>query len=157
MKLDATDYRILQALQQDAALSSAQVAEMVGVSQSPTWRRVTALEEGGVIRQRVALVDRESVGLHLMVHVLVRLKDQTQATVNAFRDAVRSIDAITHCHMLMGDIDFLLVVVTRDLEAFHLLLRAEISAIPGVSGIDSRVVIEETKSTTGLPLSQFIG
>jgi Lrp/AsnC family transcriptional regulator len=156
-KLDSTDYRILKALQEDCTLSSGQVAEMVGVSQSPTWRRMVNLDEVGAVKKRVAIVDRHVVGLNMMVYILVRLKDQTQNTVDAFCGAAENIPEIVQCMMLMGDIDFLLVVVTRDLDAFHDLLRTKISNIPGISGIDSRVVVEETKNTAALPLDGFIG
>jgi Lrp/AsnC family transcriptional regulator len=150
---DETDFKILRALQGDATLSSAQVAELVGMSQSPAWRRMVHLEEAGAIKKRVTLIDRQVVGLRFMVYVLIRLKDQTQKSVDLFQTRVRGISEIVQCHMLMGDIDFLLLVITEDLEAYHKLLREQISRIPGVSGIDSRVVVEETKSTTELPLS----
>jgi Lrp/AsnC family transcriptional regulator len=155
-KLDETDLKILRAVQADATLSSAQVARRVGMSQSPAWRRVINLEKRGAIKKRVALIDRHVVGLRSMVYVLIRLKDQTQRTVDDFQARVRLIPEIVQCYMLMGDIDFLLLAITEDLEAYHKLLRDEISRIPGVSGIDSRVVVEETKSTTELPLNGLI-
>jgi len=151
-RLDETDFKILRAVQGDATLSSAQVAEQVGMSQSPAWRRMANLEETGAIKKRVTLIDRHLVGLHFMVYILIRLKDQTQKTVDEFQSRVRGIPEIMQCHMLMGDIDFMLLAITEDLEAYHKLLREEISRIPGVNGIDSRVVVEETKNTTELPL-----
>jgi len=154
--LDAIDLKILRELQKDATVSSADVAATVGMSQSPVWRRMAQLEEAGAIKKRVALINRELVGLTFMVYVLIRLKDQSQASVDLFRAKVLDIPEIVHCHMLMGDIDFLLLVITENLAAYHRLLRSKISCIPGVSGIDSRVVIEETKSTTELPLDVLI-
>src|SRR5687767_8656339 len=109
-KLDTVDLKILKALQTDATLSSSQMADVVGMSQSPTWRRIAQLEEAGAIKKRVALIDRQTIGLTFMVYVLVRLKDQSQASVDAFRAKVLKIPEIVHCHMLMGDIDFLLLV-----------------------------------------------
>lgn len=153
--LDATDLKILEILQKDSTTPSSKLAALVGMSQSPTWRRVGALEQSGAIKKRIALLDRHAVGLSFMVYVLIRLKDQSQKTVDHFRAAVRSIPEILNCHMLMGDIDFLIMVITKDLESYHELLRQQISRIPGVVGIDSRLVIEETKSTTELPLSSL--
>jgi len=147
---------ILRELQRDATISSSEVADVVGMSQSPTWRRIANLEETGAIRRRVALIDREVIGLALMVHVLIRLKDQSQTTVDTFRSQVLAIPEIVQCHMLMGDIDFLLLVIAEDLAAYHRLLRNKLSRIPGVSGIDSRAVIEETKGTTELPIDSLI-
>jgi Lrp/AsnC family transcriptional regulator len=155
-KLDATDLKILIELQKDATLSSAQVAERIGVSQSPTWRRMTQLEESGVIQRRTAVVDRNAVGLGFMVYLMVRLNDQSKGSVDAFRDHALAIPEVVQCHMLLGDIDFLLLVVTRDLQAYHALLRERISAIPHVTGIDSRVVIDESRTGATLPLEGLL-
>jgi Lrp/AsnC family transcriptional regulator len=153
--LDDTDLKILEILQRDSTTPSSKLASLVGMSQSPTWRRVVALEQSGAIKKRIAVLDRHALGLGFMVYVLIRLKDQSQKTVDRFRSAVRSIPEILNCHMLMGDIDFLMLIITKDLESYHELLRKKISVIPGVVGIDSRLVIEETKSTTELPLSSL--
>jgi Lrp/AsnC family transcriptional regulator len=153
--LDDTDLKILEILQKDSTTPSSKLASLVGMSQSPTWRRVVALEQSGAIKKRIAVLDRHALGLGFMVYVLIRLKDQSQKTVDRFRSAVRSIPEILNCHMLMGDIDFLMLIITKDLESYHELLRKKISVIPGVVGIDSRLVIEETKSTTELPLSSL--
>jgi Lrp/AsnC family transcriptional regulator len=153
---DATDLKILQAIQADATMSSAQVAEAVGMSQSPAWRRMTRLQEAGAITKRVTILDRQVIGLHFMVYILVRLKDQTQKTVDEFRSKVAAIPEVVQCHMLMGDIDFLLLVITQDLEAYHKLLREKLSRLAGISGIDSRVVVEEIKTTTELPLDKLV-
>jgi Lrp/AsnC family transcriptional regulator len=151
-QLDEVDLDILAILQEDASLSSAQVAERVGISQSPTWRRITNLERSGVIRQRTTLVDRHKLGLNLLVFVLVRLEDQTEPTVRKFKQAVASIPEVLQAHMLMGDIDFLLQVIAKDIEAYLALLRESLSRLPGVRGIDSRVVVEEAKNSPILPI-----
>jgi len=155
-KLDEVDFQILQALQCDATLSSSQIAERVKMSQSPAWRRIANLEEVGAIKRRVAVIDRRVVGLNLMVHILIRLKDQQQETIDHFQKKVMAIPEIVQCSMLMGDIDFLLLAIARDLDAYNKLVRERISRIAGVSGIDSRVVIEETKNTTELPLGDLM-
>jgi Lrp/AsnC family transcriptional regulator len=152
MKLDSTDIEILQALQTDATSQSADIGSRVGLSQSPTWRRISNLETSGAIRARVAIVDRQVIGLDFMAFVFVRLTDQTQATVERFRDDVQAIPEIVQCHVLMGDIDYILVVITRDIEHFRRLLRGKLSGFAGVRGLDSRVVLEEVKNTTALPL-----
>jgi Lrp/AsnC family transcriptional regulator len=153
IKLDATDLQILQALQMDASSQSADIGSRVGLSQSPTWRRISNLESSGAIRARVAIIDRQVVGLNFMAFVFVRLIDQTQATVDQFKHDVQSIAEIVQCHVLMGDIDYILVVITRDIEHFRRLLREKLSGFVGVRGLDSRVVLEEVKNTTALPLS----
>lgn len=152
LRLDEVDLKILKVLQQDASLSSAQVAERIGMSQSPAWRRIANLEQSGVIKERVTLIDRQKVGLSLLVFVLVRLEDQTEPTVRNFKDAAASIPEVLQAHMLMGDIDFLLQVIVRDIDAYLALLRERLSKLPGVSGLDSRVVVEEAKNSPVLPL-----
>lgn len=153
--LDPIDVRILDLLQQNGCLSSAEVADRVGLSQSPCWRRITSLEENGAIRQRVALLDRERLGLSVMVYIQIKLANQERQTVDAFRKAVTALPEVTQCHMLMGDIDFLLVAITADIEAYRSFLRESLSKLPGVAGIDSRLVLEEVKNSTLLPLNQL--
>jgi Lrp/AsnC family transcriptional regulator len=155
-KLDATDLEILRALQADAASQSADIGARVGLSQSPTWRRISNLETSGAIRARVALVDRQVVGLHFMAYVFVRLTDQTQATLERFKQEVLAIPEIVQCHVLMGDIDYILVVIARDIEHFRVLLREKVAGFAGVRGLDSRVVLEEVKNTTALPLDSLV-
>ena len=147
LRLDEVDLKILSVLQEDASLSSAQVEERVGMSQSPAWRRIANLDQSGVIKQRTALLDRQKVGLNLLVFVLIRLEDQTEPTVRKFKSAVAAIPAVLQAHMLMGDIDFLLQVIARDIDAYRALLREHLSRVPGVRGIDSRVVVDEAKNS----------
>lgn len=151
-RFDATDLAILDALQQDATATSAQLAEVVGMSQSPVWRRMAALDASGVIRAKAAVLDRTKVGLAFMAYVFVRLRDQSSETVNHFMVEASAIPQVVQCHMLLGDIDFLLLVVTRGLDDYQILLRERLSGIAGVAGLDTRVVIEEGKSTTRLPI-----
>jgi len=155
-KLDDTDVEILRMIQEDAGVSSGEIAARIGMSQSPTWRRIAGLERSGVIRKRVAIIDRSAVGLQFMVFVFVRLKDQAQATVDGFQQDVRSVPEVVQCHVLMGDIDYVLIVVTKDIDAFRVLVREKLSKFAGVRGLDSRAVLEEVKNTTELPLELLL-
>lgn len=155
-RLDNIDVEILRLMQEDAAASSGDIAARIGMSQSPAWRRIASLEHSGVIRKRVAVIDRSAVGLQFMAFVFVRLKDQAQATVDGFQQDVRSLPEVVQCHVLMGDIDYVLIVVTKDIDAFRVLLRERLSRFPGVSGLDSRAVLEEVKNTTELPLELLL-
>jgi len=155
-RLDHVDVEILRMMQEDATASSTDIAGRIGMSQSPAWRRIAALERSGVIRKRVAVIDRSAVGLRFMAFVFVRLKDQAQATVDGFQQDARAVPEIVQCHVLMGDIDYVLVVVTRDIDAFRVLVREKLSRFSGVSGLDSRAVLEEVKNTTELPLELLL-
>lgn len=152
MRLDRHELRILQLLQEDARISTAELAAQVGLSQSPCWRRVAALEEAGVIRKRVALVDRYKVGLRAQVFAQVKLSAHGRAHLSDFEAAIRDIPEIIECYVLMGSIDFLLRVVTVDVEAYEKLFFEKLSRLPGVQEINSAIALSEIKSTTALPL-----
>ena len=152
MKLDKQDIAILGELQHDATLSSTALAERVGLSQSPCWRRVNQLEEAGVIQQRVALLARKKLGLEMLVVVNVKLASHGWQSLPKFKQRVVSFPEVLQCFLVMGDIDFILLVATRTVEEYNRFVQGKLAQIPGVQSIDSRIVIEETKNTTELPL-----
>ena len=152
MKLDKQDIAILNELQHDATLSSTTLAERVGLSQSPCWRRVNQLEEAGVIQQRVALLARKKLGLEMLVVVNVKLASHGWQSLPKFKQRVVSFPEVLQCFLVMGDIDFILLVATRTVEEYNRFVQGKLAQIPGVQSIDSRIVIEETKNTTELPL-----
>ena len=152
MKLDKQDIAILSELQHDATLSSTTLAERVGLSQSPCWRRVNQLEEAGVIQQRVALLARKKLGLEMLAVVNVKLASHGWQSLPKFKQRVVSFPEVLQCFLVMGDIDFILLVATRTVEEYNRFVQGKLAQIPGVQSIDSRIVIEETKNTTELPL-----
>jgi len=152
MKLDKQDIAILKALQQDASVSSTELAERVGLSQSPCWRRVNQLEEAGVIQSRVARLARKKLGLDVLVVVNVKLASHGWQSLPKFKQRVVSFPEVLQCFLVMGDIDFILLVATRTVEEYNSFVQGKLAQIQGVQSIDSRIVIEETKNTTELPL-----
>jgi len=152
MKLDKQDIAILKALQQDARVSSTELAERVGLSQSPCWRRVNQLEEAGVIQGRVARLARKKLGLDVLVVVNVKLASHGWQSLPKFKQRVVSFPEVLQCFLVMGDIDFILLVATRTVEEYDSFVQGKLAQIQGVQSIDSRIVIEETKNTTELPL-----
>ena len=151
-KLDAIDLGILMRLQRDSSASVGEIAESVGLSQSPCWRRIQRLEQEGYIRERVALLDREKLGFTLQVFVQVRFAREGGATLAAFEEAIRAAPEVVECYMLMGDVDFLLRVLTRDVHSYELFLRQTLATIPGVRDITSTIALSAVKATTALPL-----
>jgi Lrp/AsnC family transcriptional regulator len=151
-RLDSTDIAILSWLQRDSSASVGEIAERVGLSQSPCWRRIQRLERSGYIRERVALLDRKRLGLNLEVFVQVRFSREGAATVAEFEAAVRAAPEVVECYMLMGDVDFLLRVVTRDVESYERFLRTTLAEIPGVRDINSTIALSTVKATHALPL-----
>jgi Lrp/AsnC family transcriptional regulator len=151
-KLDQTDVAILMRLQRDSSASVGEIAESVGLSQSPCWRRIQRLEQEGYIRERVALLDRDKLGFTLQVFVQVRFSREGGAQLADFEDAIRAAPEVVECHMLMGDVDFMLRVVTRDVASYERFLRQTLAPIPGVRDITSTIALSAVKSTTELPL-----
>ena len=156
MKLDKQDIAILRELQHDATIASTALAERVGLSQSPCWRRVNQLEEAGVIQGRVARLARKKLGLDVMVVVSVKLASHGWQSLPKFKQRVVSFPEVLQCFLVMGDTDFILLVATRSVEEYNNFVQGKLAQIPGVQSIDSRIVIEETKNTTELPLGIVI-
>jgi len=157
MQLDRTDLRILNALQKDASLSTADIAQRVGLSQSPCWRRISLLEAGGVVKRRVALLSREQVGLDVLVFTHVKLASHGWQSLPKFKQKVVSFPEVVQCFMVIGDFDFILLVMTRSINDYNEFIQKRLSQVPGVQAIESRIVLEEAKNTTELPLELIRG
>lgn len=155
-KLDQTDLRILSWLQRDASASVGEIAEHVGLSQSPCWRRIQRLEQDGFIRERIAVLDRKQLGFNLVVFVQVRFTRDGSDTLAAFEAAIRATPEVQECYMLMGDVDFLLRVVTQDVDSYERFLRFTLAPIPGVRDITSTIALSTVKATSALPLDTLI-
>jgi Lrp/AsnC family transcriptional regulator len=151
--LDAYEKRILRLLQEDASLSNAEVAERVGLSASPCWRRIDRLEREGFIRRRVALLDRRKVGLNAQIFAQVKLNAHGRANLDEFAAAIRDLPEVLECYVLMGSVDFLLRIVAPDIEAYEKLFFNRLSQLPGVQEVNSTVALSEIKATTALPLN----
>jgi Lrp/AsnC family transcriptional regulator len=154
LEMDRNDVRILETLQQHGNLSAAEVAEKVGLTTSTCWRRITALEESGVIRKRVALLDREKVGLTVTVFSRVKLATQGRDALAKFEQAVRELPEVLECYTLMGEADFLLRIVTRDIKAYEAFFLDHLSRLPDVQSVTSSIALSVIKETTALPLAR---
>ncbi|WP_188054282.1 MULTISPECIES: Lrp/AsnC family transcriptional regulator [unclassified Sphingosinithalassobacter] len=150
--LDRYERRILELLQEDATLSNADLAERIGLSQTPCWRRVQRLRESGVIRQQVALVDRRKVGLNAQVFAQVKLNTHGRQHLDEFAAAIQTFPEVLEAYVLMGSVDFLLRVVAADIEAYERFFFEKLSQVAGIQEINSIVALSEIKSTTALPL-----
>lgn len=154
VSIDAMDRRILAQLQRDAGASVARVAEAVGLSPSPCWRRIRRLEEAGVLRRRVAVLDREALGFGILAFVHVKLNADGRQSLASFESAVRTFPEVLECHITMGEVDFLLKVVARDIPAFERFWRERLSVLPGVQELNSTVAMGTVKESGELPLGE---
>lgn len=150
--LDAFEKKILALLQEDGSLSTSAIAERVGLSASPCWRRIDRLERDGFVRRRVALVDRKLVGLNAQVFAQVKLNAHGRANLDEFAEAIRAFPQVLECHVLMGPVDFLLRIVAPDIEAYERFFFDSLSQLPGVQEVNSTIALSEIKSTTALPI-----
>lgn len=150
--LDLADRRILSVLQQDASLSMVELADRVGLSASPCWRRVRRLHDEGIIQRHVALLDRKKIGLNTQVFAQVRLSAQGRERIEEFAESIRSFPEVLECYVIMGSIDFLLRVVAADVEAYEKFFFNKLSRVSGILEISSMVALSEIKATTELPI-----
>jgi Lrp/AsnC family leucine-responsive transcriptional regulator len=152
LPLDRTDVRILEVLQNEGRLSNQEVAERVSLSPSPCLRRIKRLEEQGVIRGYVALVDAEKVGLGLLAYVSVKLEKRGKMPMEEFRARVQGWPEVLSCYAMTGEMDYLLHVQVEDLQHFSRFVLDRLLRQPGVVDVKSSFALECIKDTTALPL-----
>ena len=150
--LDETDKLMLRILQKDSHLTVKELAARVHLSPSPTFERQKRLERLGYIERYMAVVDPQKVGNGILVLCNIRLKQHTQSLIQQFMDAVQHIDEITECYNTSGDFDFLIKVYTRNMKAYQQFMLNTLGTIPCVGSLNSIFVIDQTKSTHGVPV-----
>jgi len=150
--VDRIDRKLLALLQEDSTPSIASLADQVGLSQTPCWKRIQRLEADGIIERRVALLSPEKLGLGLTVFVSIEAGDHSPDWLARFAEAVSSFPEVVEVHRMAGDIDYMLRVVTRDIAAYDGFYKRLISAVP-LKNVSSRFSMERVKSTTALPLN----
>jgi Lrp/AsnC family transcriptional regulator len=149
--LDATDRRLLALLQDDSTISIADLAERVSLSATPCWKRVKRLERVGLIRSRVALLDRAALGLDVTVFVAVRTTQHSDEWLQTFAEGVARIPEVVEFYRMSGEVDYLLKVVARDIADYDRIYRKLIKVAP-LHDVSSSFAMQEIKSTTALPL-----
>ena len=151
-ELDAVDARILTIVQEDASLSVAEIAERVGLSSSPCWRRIKRMEEAGLIKGRVTLLDNFSLGLNFEVVASVKLALPNRENLDAFEKMVHDWPEVVECMTVTGAVDYMIHIITTDMHAYDNFLRDKLLGSTLVSDVQSRIVIRVSKRTTALPL-----
>jgi DNA-binding Lrp family transcriptional regulator len=155
-ELDATDWKILALLQEDARISNVDLAKAVGLSPSPCLARVRALEEAGFIRRYVSLLDPQRVGLMVSVFIQVTLEKQVESALEVFERAIRDRPEVMECYLMTGESDYLLRVVVPDLQALERFILNFLSRVPGVGNIRSSFALKQVKYQTALPLGERV-
>jgi Lrp/AsnC family transcriptional regulator len=149
--LDLIDRRILSLLQEDATVPVAEIADRVGLSQTPCWKRIKRLEGEGVIERRVALLNRDRLGLDVTVIVAIRTVHHSDEWLQTFAEGVAKIPEVVEFYRMSGEIDYLLKVVARDIADYDRIYR-KLTKVAPLHDVSSSFAMQEIKSTTSLPL-----
>ena len=150
MTLDDIDKKILKLIQSDASLSVSKIADQVNLSQPPCWRRIKRLEDEGVIVKRVGILNHKKLDLILVIYAEVKLTANSELT--AFEEEIKNISEVTECYIMLGQVDFLLRIVTKDIASYEILYRQQLSKLTGLKELTTSVAMGEVKRTTELPL-----
>ena len=152
-KIDKTDAKILKLLQHDSRMSNAELSEKIGMSASPCWRRVKQLEETQVIKGYGVLVDRKKIGLGVMVFIRVSIDSHSEKEAKKFEEEVSALEHVVACYSIGGDADFLLQVVSPDLDTYAEFSMSIIRRLPGIKEMQSMFVLKELKPFLGYPIN----
>lgn len=150
--LDATDRSILQKLQEDAFLTTKEIASSVNMSTTPVFERVKRLERDGFIARYTALLDRRKVGLSMLVFCEVSLKEHNRDFLLRFEREVAELKEVIECHHITGAFDYLLKVVVRDMDNYQQFVKNKLAALENIGQVQSHFVMTEVKNSTVLPL-----
>lgn len=155
-RLDDIDRRILAELQSDGRMTNVELAKRVGISSPPCLRRLRALEEAGVVEGYSAKLDAKALGYEVTAFAMVGLDSQAESDLKAFEEHVRSWPNVRECHMLNGEIDFILKIVAPDLAQFQRFLTEKLTSAPHVASVKTAFTIRTTKAEPGVPLESEI-
>ena len=151
-QISNTDLSILRLLQEDGRISNAELARRVGLSPPSVLQRVRKLEDSGLLKGYTALLDHKALGFDLFVMAMISLALHQEQAIERFRKAVLTMPEVLECMHVSGDYDYLLKIVVKDMEAYEVFIREDLSSIKGVGKIHSCFVLAMNKNTTALPI-----
>lgn len=155
-ELSPFDIRILEQIQKDSSVSTSELADKVGLSQSPCWRRLQRLRDEGYVRGEVALIDRAKLGTTLLIFATLKMTTLTDEKRAEFMRRVENTPEILECHTLFGEMDIMLKVLAPGMDWYQKFIFSVILKLPGVVDIQSTVTLSELKYTTSLPIRGFL-
>ncbi|MGQ7242255.1 Lrp/AsnC family transcriptional regulator [Salinicola sp. V024] len=154
LALNPTDVKILTSLQQDGRVTNQTLAEQIGMSASPCWRRVKLLEEERYIQGYRAVLDRRKIGLGVMVFIRIKIDRHSEAEAKKFEREVMELEDVVACYSIGGDADFLLQVVAPDLDSFADFAMSNVRQLPGIKEMQSMFVLKEIKPFVSFPVKR---
>ena len=152
LSLNKADIEILKQLQADASISTGTLAERLNISQSPCWRRINRIESEGIIRKRVALLDRRALGMEVVVFATVSLTANGRQNLEAFEQEIIVYPEVMECYTMAGIWDYMLKIVTRNISHYEDFLRNTLTTSPSIRELHSHMAVTEIKNSTELPL-----
>lgn len=153
--LDKTDIAILSLLQNNIEWSLQHIAEQVNLTTTPCWKRIKRLEQAGYVREKVALLDPQKLGLDLIAFVQLKTQHHSQAWYDTLVAKVNDFAAVMECYRMAGEYDYMLKVLVRDMVSFDRFYKALVNEVPGLSDVTSNFAMEQIKYTTQVPLSSL--
>jgi len=151
-EIDKFDLRILEVLQRDASKSTSEIASIVGLTQSPCWKRIHKLEQLGYIEKRVAVLDRKKLGMDIAAFIQVKLSEAgRRQQLGKFEQAVTRMPEVTACSLVLGEMDFIVQVNVYDIEHLERFLKEGLWAMPGIQEIRTSIVLSQSKVSPSLP------
>lgn len=156
-ELTKSDLKILELLQKDSTLSTAEIAEHIGLSQSPCWRRIQRLEQAGLFEERGIRLNRDLLGLDLVVFVTINLRQTGTQDLLQFEKDIRKHPEIVECYTMTGLWDYMLKIVAKDIKYYESFARNVLMASQSIREMHSHIAVTEIKNTVALPLSQLTG
>lgn len=151
-KLDETDLKILRILQRDSDRNISSIGEEVGLSHTPTWRRIRKLQDAGIIRGKMIVLDGEKIGLDVSIFVFVRLAQHSSSVLEEFEAATANVPEILQCYTMSGDFDYLLRVVVASVRDYEKTVKRQLLKLPHVGHLNSHFALNEIKNTGVLPI-----
>ena len=151
-KLAKQDIEILKVLQKDASISTAAIAERINISQSPCWRRINRLEQEGIIKEKVVLLDRAALGMDVVVFATINLTGTGRQNLEAFEREIVRHPEVMECYTMTGIWDYMLKIVTKDIRHYETFVRNTLTESPAIRELHSHMAVTEIKNSTELPL-----
>ncbi len=151
-ELSRTDIQIMDALQRDGSLTTQEVADKINISQSPCWRRINKLEEQELIARKVVLLNREKLGMDVVVFATVNLTTQGRNNLEDFEREVEIFAEVMECYTMAGTWDYMLKIVVKDIRHYEIFVREKLTKLDNIREVHSHIAVTEIKNSTALPL-----
>ena len=154
--INRTDLQILDALQHNGSLTTQEIADRINISQSPCWRRINKLEEQGLIDKKVTLLNREKLGMDVVVFATVNLTTTGRDNLEGFEREIEILPEVMECYTMAGTWDYMLKIVAKDIRHYEIFVREKLTRLDNIREVHSHIAVTEIKNTTALPLESQI-